>query len=124
MARDFAHRIGEEMARRAPDLVTVQMSLRKRGKRVFADWLRNAFGQTVAAPYSVRRRPAAPVSTPLHWDEVDPKLDPASFNLRTIGRRLAAKDPWSGFRRSPPADRALAEGESDFERGEMRWPKK
>jgi ATP-dependent DNA ligase len=28
-------------------------------RRVFADWLRNAFGQTIAAPYSVRRHAQA-----------------------------------------------------------------
>lgn len=98
--RDFALRVGEEMARRSPDLVTVRMSIRERRGRVFADWLRNAFGQTVAAPYSVRRRLKAPVSTPLHWDEVEPKLDPSSFNLRSIGPRLEGKDPWADFRRS------------------------
>jgi bifunctional non-homologous end joining protein LigD len=56
---------------------------------VFADALRNAFGQTIVAPFSVRRRPAAPVSTPLDWDEVDPRLDPARYALQTIERRLA-----------------------------------
>lgn len=65
--------------------------------RVFADALRNAFGQTIVAPCSVRRRPRAPISTPLDWDEVDPTLDPAQFNLKTFDRRLAAQDPWAGF---------------------------
>jgi bifunctional non-homologous end joining protein LigD len=64
---------------------------------VFADALRNAFGQTIVAPYAVRRRPRAPISTPLAWDEVDPKLDPAEFNLRSIDRRLAAENPWGDF---------------------------
>ncbi len=61
------------------------------------DWLRNAFGQTIVAPYSVRRRPKAPISTPLHWEEVDSKLDPSSFNLLTIKDRLKRKDPWADF---------------------------
>jgi len=73
------------------------MSKSSRRGRVFSDWLRNAFGQTIAAPYSVRRRPHAPISTPLNWDEVDPKLDPAKFNLLTIERRLKAKNPWPDF---------------------------
>ena len=51
---------------------------KKTRRRVFADAFRNAFGQTIVAPYCVRRRPKAPVSTPLDWDEVDPRLDPAS----------------------------------------------
>jgi bifunctional non-homologous end joining protein LigD len=89
------------MARRSPELVTIEMAKSKRRGRVFIDWVRNAFGQTIAAPYSVRRRPHAPISTPLHWEEVDPRLDPSSFNLATIKRRLKEKDPWAGFRMHP-----------------------
>jgi bifunctional non-homologous end joining protein LigD len=59
--------------------------------------MRNAFGQTIVAPYSVRRRPHAPVSTPLAWDEVSPRLDPATYNVRTFERRLARADPWADF---------------------------
>ncbi len=95
--REFAHRISQEMAKRSPELITVQMSKSKRRSRVFMDWLRNAFGQTIVAPYSVRRRPKAPISTPLHWEEVDSKLDPSSFNLLTIKDRLKRKDPWADF---------------------------
>jgi bifunctional non-homologous end joining protein LigD len=95
--RNFAMHVGRLMASRAPRLVTVEMSKRARRGRVFADVLRNAFGQTIVAPYAVRRRPRAPISTPLAWDEVDPKLDPADFNLKSIERRLAAENPWDDF---------------------------
>jgi bifunctional non-homologous end joining protein LigD len=95
--RAFAQRIGRIMAERAPALVTTEMSPARRLGRVFADALRNAFGQTIASPYSVRRRPRAPVSTPLAWPEVDPTLDPTQYNLRTLGRRLADPDPWADF---------------------------
>jgi bifunctional non-homologous end joining protein LigD len=89
--------IGKELARREPELVTVEFSKAKRGTRVFADAMRNAYGQTIVPPYSVRRRPRAPVSTPLAWDEVSPKLDPATFNLRTFERRISGPDPWADF---------------------------
>jgi bifunctional non-homologous end joining protein LigD len=95
--RAFAATVGRTLAERSPRLVTVEMSKAKRRGRVFADALRNAFGQTIVAPYSVRRRPHAPVSTPLDWDEVHPKLDPARFNIRTLDRRLARRDPWADF---------------------------
>ncbi len=99
--RDFAHHVGEEMANRSPELITVQMSKSKRRGRVFTDWLRNAFGQTIVAPYSVRRRPKAPISTPLQWEEVDPNLEPSSFNFLTIENRLKRKDPWADFWKRP-----------------------
>jgi len=101
--RAFAAAVGEVLARKAPNLVTVEMSKAKRRGRVFADALRNAFGQTIVSPYSVRRRPLAPVSTPLDWSEVDPKLDPSMFNVRNFDRRLAGANPWADFwkRRQP-----------------------
>jgi bifunctional non-homologous end joining protein LigD len=89
--------LGEELARREPQLVTVEFSKAKRGGRVFADAMRNAYGQTIVPPYSVRRRPRAPISTPLAWDEVSPRLDPAAFNVRTFDKRMARDDPWSDF---------------------------
>ena len=95
--RAFAAGVGRLLARKAPDLVTVEMSKAKRRGRVFADALRNAFGQTIVSPYSVRRKPLAPVSTPLDWSEVDPKLDPSRFNVGNFARRLAEADPWADF---------------------------
>jgi bifunctional non-homologous end joining protein LigD len=95
--RLVAHSVSQEMARRSPTMITVQARKTERQNRVFADWLRNAFGQTIVAPYSVRCRAGAPVSTPLHWEEVSPRLDPSQFNIRTIQRRLEAADPWADF---------------------------
>jgi bifunctional non-homologous end joining protein LigD len=89
--------LGAELARRVPDLVTVEHAKARRGGRVLADSFRNGFTQTIVAPYSVRRRPRAPVSTPLEWDEVTPRLDPSSFNVRTFDKRLAKADPWADF---------------------------
>jgi bifunctional non-homologous end joining protein LigD len=90
--------IGEELARRDPALVTMSHSKSSRRGRVYADPFRNSYMQTIVAPYSVRRRPGAPVSTPLAWDEVTPRLDPARFTIRTLERRLAKTDPWKGFK--------------------------
>jgi bifunctional non-homologous end joining protein LigD len=64
---------------------------------VYLDVMRNASAQTIVPPFSVRWRPRAPVSMPLEWDEVSPRLDPAIFNIKTAERRMAAKSPWSKF---------------------------
>ncbi len=98
--RLIARSVSQEMARRSPAMITVQMQKAKRQNRVFADWLRNSFGQTIVAPYSVRCRQGAPVSTPLDWDEVRPDLNPSHFNIRTIQHRLEGNDPWADFWRS------------------------
>src|SRR6266568_4043628 len=68
-----------------PDLVTTEQRRDKRGGRVYADIMRNAYAQTVVAPYSVRARPGAPVAVPPHWSEVrDRDLSPGSFTLHTV----------------------------------------
>ncbi|BCS53560.1 DNA ligase D [Geobacter sp. SVR] len=71
-----------------PDFTSVVRSPGKRRGKVYLDFLQNRAGQTLAAPYSLRPRPGAPVSTPLSWDEVTPGLDPRAFTIRTIHARL------------------------------------
>lgn len=96
----FAVRVGEELARREPDLVTMEFSKKARGARVYADPFRNVYLQTIVTPYSVRRRPGATVSTPLAWDEVTPRLDPRRFTIRTLEKRVASGDPWADINTS------------------------
>ena len=100
--RDFAHRAAEVLARRHPDAITAEQRKDKRGNRIYADIMRNAYAQTVVASYGVRARPGAPVATPLAWDEVqDAKLEPGRFTLSTVRARLdQGTDPWAEFGRS------------------------
>jgi bifunctional non-homologous end joining protein LigD len=52
------------------------------------DYLQNGHGKTLVSPFSVRPKPGAPVSTPLKWSEVNAKLDPSAFTIRTVPKRL------------------------------------
>jgi bifunctional non-homologous end joining protein LigD len=92
-----ARAIAERLVAMAPDLVTQSFYRRERGGRVYVDIARNVFGATVVAPYSVRHRPHAPVSTPFGWKDVRPDLDPAALNVRTTPERLTRADPWRTF---------------------------
>jgi bifunctional non-homologous end joining protein LigD len=77
---------------------------------LYLDVLRNSYGGTVVAPYSVRARDGAPVSAPLDWDEVeDPALDPMTFTIMNMPRRLERRgDPWRDIgRKAGRMDRAL-----------------
>lgn len=96
----FAEKFVERLAAADPRLLTVEHSIQARGRRVYLDPFRNGSVQTVVSPYSVRRKPHAPVSTPLDWSEVKPSLDPASFNLGNFRARLKKKDPWGDFFKS------------------------
>ncbi len=86
---DFAALIMRCAAERVPGLVTEIWPVRRRPPdRVYLDFRQNAYGKTLPPPYAVRPRAGAPVSTPLAWRELTPRLDPAVFTLRTLGRRL------------------------------------
>ena len=97
--REFARRAAEVLARRHPDVITVEQRKDKRGTRIYADIMRNAYAQTVVASYGVRGRPGAPVATPLSWHEVDDTgLEPGQFTMATVRARLTGTDdPWSDF---------------------------
>ena len=63
--------------------------------RIYIDFLQNRKGQTIAAPYSVRPKKGATVSTPLLWEEVNDRLDPKAFTIATIFDRLEEQgDLW------------------------------
>jgi bifunctional non-homologous end joining protein LigD len=96
----FAESLVARLAAQFPKDLTVEHSIAARKQRVYLDPYRNGFGQTVVAPYSVRRRPKAPFSTPLSWSEVSPALDPSEFNLGNYGKRLSTADPWKDFFKS------------------------
>jgi bifunctional non-homologous end joining protein LigD len=93
----FAESLVARLAAQFPKELTVEHSIAARKQRVYLDPYRNGFGQTVVAPYSVRRRPKAPFSTPLLWSEVTPTLDPSEYNLGNYAKRLSAPDPWQDF---------------------------
>ncbi len=104
----FAESFVARVAAAHPDELTVEHSVAARRGRVYLDPFRNGFGQTVVAPYSVRRREKAPISTPLEWREVKPTLVPSDFNLGNFTKRLKRADAWSDFfeNRQPLKDAA------------------
>jgi bifunctional non-homologous end joining protein LigD len=103
-ARGFAREVGGLLVARIPDVATMEQRKDKRGHRLYVDVMRNAYAQTVVAPYVVRARPGAAVAVPLAWDELaDAALEPGRFTLRTAAGRLAGLerggDPWAGLTR-------------------------
>ena len=56
---------------------------------VVPDLVSSSWAKTLAAPYSVRAAPGAPVSVPIEWDELDdPSLTPDRWTIRTVTDRL------------------------------------
>jgi bifunctional non-homologous end joining protein LigD len=69
-------------------LVTTKRSLERR-RGILIDTAMNGHGQQIVAPYSLRPRPEAAVATPLGWDEVDERLDPAELTMARVLERVA-----------------------------------
>jgi bifunctional non-homologous end joining protein LigD len=87
-ARTIATAIASEYAKDA----TVQRALAKRPPdAVYIDFLQNAEGKSVAAPFSVRARKSATVSAPLAWSEVTGQLDLAAFTIATVPAAAAGR---------------------------------
>jgi bifunctional non-homologous end joining protein LigD len=95
----WARDVGARFAETAPDKLTTEFRIAKRGERLFVDMHRNAYAQHAVAPYAVRALPKAPVATPLHWEELsDRKLSPQGWTVKTIQARLDSEgDPWKGI---------------------------
>ena len=96
-AKDFAHAMVLAMAADAPERYVSKMTKSIRTGRIFLDYLRNGRGATSVVAYSTRARAGAPISAPVEWDELSPKLAPNKFTMLNVGRRLAGlkRDPWA-----------------------------
>jgi bifunctional non-homologous end joining protein LigD len=92
--RSQVRELADRAARDDPQRLTTEQRKNKRGDRIFLDTNRNAYGQTMIAPYSLRARHGAPAATPLDLEELG-RANPRSYGLSNMARRLAQKsDPW------------------------------
>ncbi|WP_075882532.1 DNA ligase D [Candidatus Protochlamydia sp. W-9] len=84
----FGKLIAHLVHKKMPDLTSLERNPKNRQNKVYLDYLQNNFGQTVVAPYSVRPKPEAPVSTPLSWEEVKVGLRPTDFTVKNCLKRF------------------------------------
>jgi len=87
--RVFAEAVASIVTSRIPEVATIERVVRRRKSgTVYIDFLQNVKGKTVASVYSPRAEIAAPVSTPLLWEELQKPIDPTRYTIRTIFDRL------------------------------------
>ncbi|MCZ2860352.1 non-homologous end-joining DNA ligase [Blastococcus sp. VKM Ac-2987] len=83
----YAKLLAQELSAETPDDVVWRMEKALRPGKVLIDWSQNNPAKTTVAPYSLRARAGATVSTPIGWDEVDAvregSLDPAALRFTT-----------------------------------------
>ena len=80
----FAH---EEI----PAFTSVVRNPAQRKGKIYLDFLQNRAIQTIAAPYSLRPKPGATASAPLHWDEIRPGLKISDFTIYNMLDRVRAE---------------------------------
>ena len=73
---------------RLPELTTLERSINKRKGRIYLDYLQNRRGHTIASVHSVRPIAEAPISAPLHWQELNNKLTPRHFKMKDYITRI------------------------------------
>jgi len=89
IVRTFARLLAVMGVEAEAAISTIARPLHSRGGKVYIDFGQNGRGQTIVAPFSVRPLPRAPVSCPLRWEEVNARLDPARFTIKTAPPRFA-----------------------------------
>ena len=84
----FAKIIVSIVHKQIPDYTSLERMIANRKGKMYLDFLQNRPGATIAGPYSLRPKPGATVSMPLHWDEVKPGLTMRDFTIFNSVDRL------------------------------------
>jgi bifunctional non-homologous end joining protein LigD len=84
---EFAELLARRLEEENEGLLTTEW-LKKKRTGVLVDHRQNGHGKTIASVYSVRPKPGAPVSTPLHWDELTEDVRPRDFPMAVALERV------------------------------------
>jgi bifunctional non-homologous end joining protein LigD len=104
-ARALVREVGRLIRTADPDRVTMAWKVADRSGKVFIDHNMNREGANIAAAYSLRPEPGAPVSTPLSWAEVyEGGFVPTDFRIDNVWSRFEETgDLFDGVRTKPQA---------------------
>lgn len=103
---EYARLLASEVARRAPQIATVERTIAKRkSTQVYVDWMQNARGKSLASAFTARAKPKAPVSMPLTWKQIEMGVKITDFTVTNVPELLKKKggDPWAEFFKSRQA---------------------
>lgn len=87
-SKEFARLIVTLVHQELPDFTSIERPTAKRRGKIYLDFLQNRPQATLAAAYSLRPKPGATVSMPLHWDEVKKGLTIQDFTIHNAMARL------------------------------------
>jgi bifunctional non-homologous end joining protein LigD len=97
--KNFCKTVTMQLASEYPNEYTTNILKKNRKGKIFLDYLRNGFGATAIAPYSLRAKEKPTVSVPISWKELETLETPDEFTIHNTLKRLASqkKDPWAEF---------------------------
>jgi bifunctional non-homologous end joining protein LigD len=87
-SKEFGRVIAKLVHSQIPGFTTIERQIADREGKMYIDFLQNRPQATVAAAYSLRPKPFAPVSMPLHWEEVRKGLRIENFTITNAIPRL------------------------------------
>jgi bifunctional non-homologous end joining protein LigD len=87
-SKECGRRIAKIVHAELPSFTSIERKTAHRGGNMYIDFLQNRPQATVAAPYSLRPKPGATASAPLHWEEVKKGLKLSQFTLANMPARL------------------------------------
>ncbi|MGB8195341.1 MAG: DNA ligase D, partial [Chitinophagaceae bacterium] len=87
-SKEFGRVIARLVHEELPSFTSIERLTEKRKGKLYIDFLQNRPQATVAGPYSLRPKPGAPVSAPLHWEEVKKGMKITDFNIFNMIERL------------------------------------
>ncbi|HET6252662.1 MAG TPA: DNA ligase D [Puia sp.] len=87
-SKEFARVVVQHVHNEIPGYTTIERMTSQRKGRMYLDFLQNRPQATIAAPYSVRPKPGATVSAPLHWDEVKKGMTTRDFTILNMPARV------------------------------------
>ena len=95
----FSRGVSEFIVRQDPTRYTTALPKKGRERKILLDYLRNHRGSTAVAAFSTRARAGAPVSVPIAWEELSPRLKSDHFTVANLRRRLRRlkDDPWRDY---------------------------
>jgi bifunctional non-homologous end joining protein LigD len=90
-ARTISEEICAEIHKLVPEQSTISNSINQRGDKVYIDPSQNDYADTIAAPYCARPYYLPTISTPLEKREVNASLDPHTYTINSISKRIQKK---------------------------------
>jgi len=87
----FGRIIATQVNNMLPEITSIERLTKARKNKLYVDFLQNRPKATLAAPYSLRPKPGAPVSMPLYWEEVKKGLSITDFTIRNAMDRIKSE---------------------------------